>query len=133
MTTAVKADVDQDALWQAEAELAWLGRARGAAFNPYISNAGTSSPIANERWPGRARGGPVDGRTTYLVGEEGPELITPTRSAYVHNNDDTTNILGAPRSASGVTNVTVNMPSGTKPTDVMHAIRRYERIQGRTQ
>ena len=80
-----------------------------------------------------ATGGPMQAGKNYLVGEEGPELITPTRSGYVHNNDDTTNILGAPRSASGVTNVYVNMPSGTKPTDVMHAIRRYERIQGRTQ
>ena len=128
--TSVKADVDQAALWHAENQLNWLGRARGAAFNPYISDAGTSSPIANEMWPQRARGGPVDGRTTYLVGEEGPELITPTRSGFVHTADETNAMLGAPRSASGVTNVTVNMPSGSKPTDVMHAIRRYERIQG---
>lgn len=37
----------------------------------------------------RAAGGPIAGGRTYLVGEEGPELITPTRSGYVHSADDT--------------------------------------------
>ncbi|MCB1502833.1 MAG: phage tail tape measure protein [Bauldia sp.] len=32
----------------------------------------------------RAKGGPVSAGGSYLVGEEGPELITPSRSGYVH-------------------------------------------------
>lgn len=32
----------------------------------------------------RAKGGPVSAGKTYLVGEKGPEPITPTRSGYVH-------------------------------------------------
>jgi hypothetical protein len=32
----------------------------------------------------RARGGPVSAGGSYIVGEEGPELITPSRSGYVH-------------------------------------------------
>ena len=77
-----------------------------------------------------ATGGPMQAGGSYLVGEEGPELITPSRSGYVHNADETNDMLAAPRSASGVTNVHINMPAGSKPTDVMHAFRRYERIQG---
>ena len=36
--------------------------------------------------PGRASGGPISAGQTYMVGEEGPELITPSRSGYVHPN-----------------------------------------------
>ncbi len=32
----------------------------------------------------RAKGGPVSAGGSYIVGEEGPELITPSRSGYVH-------------------------------------------------
>lgn len=34
----------------------------------------------------RAFGGPVTGGRSYVVGERGPELFTPTRSGYVHPN-----------------------------------------------
>lgn len=34
--------------------------------------------------PGRAHGGPLSAGQPTIVGEDGPELITPTRSAYVH-------------------------------------------------
>ena len=39
---------------------------------------------------GKASGGPVAGGTTYLVGEEGPELFTPHRSGYIIPNDELT-------------------------------------------
>lgn len=35
---------------------------------------------------GRAAGGPIFPGISYLVGEEGPEIITPTRQAYVNPN-----------------------------------------------
>jgi hypothetical protein len=34
----------------------------------------------------RARGGPISRGGTYLVGEDGPELITASRNGYVHPN-----------------------------------------------
>ena len=37
----------------------------------------------------RARGGPIRAGGTYLVGEEGPELITPSRNGHVHPNGST--------------------------------------------
>jgi len=43
---------------------------------------------------GRASGGWMDAGTTYLVGELGPELVTPTRSMYVHNAKETSGIYG---------------------------------------
>ena len=43
---------------------------------------------------GHAAGGYVRAGTTYLVGELGPELITPTRSGYVHTADETASMLG---------------------------------------
>lgn len=51
----------------------------------------------NGRWEqvtGRAAGGPV-GRGTYLVGEQGPELVTMGGSGHVYNADETAAMLGS--------------------------------------
>jgi hypothetical protein len=37
--------------------------------------------------PGRAKGGPVSGDQTYMVGERGPELFVPNRSGTIVAND----------------------------------------------
>ena len=50
---------------------------------------------------GRATGGPVSAGTTYLVGEKGPELFTPSRSGNIIPN-------GAMGGGSNVINITVN-------------------------
>ncbi|MBP1852109.1 phage tail tape measure protein [Rhizobium halophytocola] len=41
----------------------------------------------------RAAGGPIVGGRTYLVGEEGPEMITASRSGYVHNARQTAGMM----------------------------------------
>ena len=51
---------------------------------------------------GKAAGGPVAGGTTYLVGEKGPELFTPSGSGTIIPNG----ALGG--SGSNVINITVN-------------------------
>lgn len=43
---------------------------------------------------GRASGGWITSGITYLVGEKGPELITATSNAFVHNSEETAGILG---------------------------------------
>src|SRR5690606_10894500 len=50
----------------------------------WLGGAGQAASI-----PAKAVGGPIAAGRTYLVGEEGPELITPTRSGYVHTADET--------------------------------------------
>ncbi|MFC4134582.1 hypothetical protein ACFOZ4_28565 [Hamadaea flava] len=51
---------------------------------------------AGERNPsGRASGGPVEAGRTYLVGENGPELVTPTASGYVHTAQQTQAMLSS--------------------------------------
>jgi hypothetical protein len=50
---------------------------------------------------GKASGGPVAGGTTYLVGEKGPELFTPSGSGTIIPN-------GAMGGGSNVINITVN-------------------------
>jgi hypothetical protein len=42
----------------------------------------------------RASGGPVQAGRPYLVGEQGPELVTPTRSGFVHPASKTAAMLG---------------------------------------
>jgi hypothetical protein len=64
---------------------------------------------------GRASGGPVMRGTTYLVGEQGPELFTPSSSGSIIPN----NALG--RSGGSTINLTVNGaidPEGTARTIV---------------
>lgn len=39
----------------------------------------------------RANGGPVTAGSTYVVGERGPEMFTPSRSGYVHPNSSNDN------------------------------------------
>jgi tape measure domain-containing protein len=51
--------------------------------------------------PGRALGGPVAGGSTYMVGERGPELFTPSRSGSIIPNNE----LGGGGSTSVVVNV----------------------------
>jgi phage-related minor tail protein len=43
--------------------------------------------IANLFGGARAAGGPVANGSTYLVGEKGPELFTPSRSGYIVPNN----------------------------------------------
>lgn len=52
---------------------------------------------------GKAAGGPVAGGTTYLVGEKGPELFTPSGNGNIIPN----NALGG-KNVSNVINITVN-------------------------
>ena len=41
----------------------------------------------------RENGGPVSANKTYMVGESGPEIFTPSESGNITSNDDITNLL----------------------------------------
>ncbi|MGW5578712.1 hypothetical protein [Micromonospora chokoriensis] len=65
---------------------------------------GRAVPISAEYQSGiggRASGGPVKAGTPYIVGEEGPELITPTRDGYVHTASETKQMLSKSGSSAG--------------------------------
>ena len=55
----------------------------------------------------RASGGWVQSGETYLVGELGPELITPTRSGYVHTAEETADLLGGSGTGGGDIYITI--------------------------
>ena len=67
----------------------------------------------------KATGGTVSGGTSYLVGERGPELFTPTGSGNITPN----NALG------GGANITVNV-NGGDPDAIVRAIQKYARQNG---
>jgi len=80
--------------------------------NPIVS--GISGVIDKIFGGGKAAGGPVSGGTTYLVGERGPELFTPSASGTIIPN----NRLGGGGGGSTY-NITVNGaidPEGTART-----------------
>ena len=85
-----------------------------------IIGAGGYTPQLNAmRFRGaRAAGGPVTGGGTYLVGERGPELFTPSSSGSI-----------TPNNALGGASITVNVDGGD-PDAVVRAIQKYARQNG---
>jgi hypothetical protein len=67
----------------------------------------------------RASGGPVMGGGTYLVGERGPELFTPSSSGNI-----------TPNGGMGGNTINVTVTSAN-PDDVVNAIQKYIRNNGR--
>jgi hypothetical protein len=68
--------------------------------------------------PRRAMGGPVMSGTTYLVGERGPELFTPSSSGNI-----------TPNGAMGGNTITVNV-NGGDPNQIVAALRKYISTNG---
>jgi hypothetical protein len=62
---------------------------------------GTQSTVGFGPAKPQARGGPQFPGHTYLVGEEGPELVTPTRAGFVHTAGKTAAMLGAAAARTG--------------------------------
>ena len=69
--------------------------------------------------PKKANGGPVMSGTTYLVGEQGPELFTPSSSGNITPN----------HAMGGGSTITVNV-NGGDPDAVVRAIQKYARQNG---
>jgi hypothetical protein len=67
----------------------------------------------------RAAGGPVAAGQSYIVGERGPELFTPSTAGSI-----------AASGSFGAPSITVNMPSGASGDDVVRAIQRWVRDNG---
>lgn len=91
---------------------------------------------------GRAKGGPVRAGMPYMVGEKGPELITPERDGYVHTAAQTARMMsgrsggasGGGRGGPPTYVVNVNASPLSSPADVgratVEAIKAYERNSG---
>ena len=103
------------------AQLAWAAGTVKFLNNPIGSGGDDASiyrRVENQSIPARAMGGPVMGGQSYLVGERGPELFTPSSSGNITAN-------GA---MSGATvNVTV---TSANPDDVVLAIQKWVRQNG---
>jgi len=93
----------------------WL--ARGAEYGGLSSfDALTLAGISGGT---RASGGPVAGGSTYLVGERGPELFTPTSAGNITPNGG----------FGGGANITVNV-NGGDPNSIVRALQQYVRQSG---
>lgn len=85
-------------------ELVNIAKRAGSAVRNFF---GGGDSGGNGKAPGaRAKGGPISQGSTYLVGERGPELITPGRSGYV--NPAGASPQGGPITVSPVFNMTFN-------------------------
>lgn len=68
----------------------------------------------------RAAGGPVMAGSSYIVGENGPEVFTPSLAGVIVPN----HALAGPRAAAGDTSYTFHIYEATDPERVMAAISR---------
>ena len=91
--------------------------ARGAEFGSFQSEFDllTLAGISGTR----ASGGPVMGGSTYLVGEQGPELFTPSSSGNI-----------TPNGAMGGNTINITV-QGADPNEVVRALQTYNRNVGR--
>ena len=81
---------------------------------------GVNTGIEERRFAGaRALGGPVALGGSYLVGERGPELFTPTSSGSITPN----------HAMGGGANITVNV-NGGDPNSIVRALQQYVRQSG---
>lgn len=116
-----KVEMD-DASWQQ-----WMidhKAAMAAAYNPN-----------SYKYPGRAVGGLVARDTGYLIGERGPELFVPQVPGSIISADRVAS-MSAANAGAGPTyvttvNATVNLPAGVDGEDVVDAITRFERRNGK--
>ena len=92
--------------------------ARGAEYGG-ISEYDALTLAGISTLPRRANGGPVQPGGSYLVGERGPELFTPSSSGNITPN----NAMG------GGNTITVNV-NGGDPDAVVRAIQKYARQNG---
>jgi hypothetical protein len=106
-----------------------MQRAKDVGGSPFDAlMKATFSPTQGFSFGGqRASGGPVSSSKSYLVGEMGPEIFTPSSGG---GNITPNNMLGG----SSV-NITVNAGMGANGAQIgeqiVSAIRRYERTSGK--
>jgi hypothetical protein len=81
---------------------------------------GSNNSIVRPARGARASGGPVAGGSTYLVGEKGPELFTPTSSGNITPNGGF---------GGGGNTITVNV-NGGDPNSIVRALQQYVRQNG---
>lgn len=100
--------------------VAGLANAAAGLFGT-TGNAPAGAPNRGEVFKGqRAGGGPITRGSRYLVGEKGPELITASRSSYVHS-------AGAGQGGGNTFNLggmVIHAPAGADPAEIARLARR---------
>jgi hypothetical protein len=100
------------------------GPAAALALATFLANGSMDGDVYDsfrlEGITARANGGPVMSGTTYLVGEQGPELFTPSTSGNITPN----HAMGG----GGTINITV---TSADPNEVVRALQSYNRNVGK--
>lgn len=119
--------------------LAWVNEKVAALLSPFAGMSAkissyfggeatgvTSDPMGSGVDGMRAKGGPISRGGRYLVGENGPEVITPSRSGYVHPNGSGGGSSAAQINLGGIT---INAPPGMDAGQIAdEVIRRVEKM-----
>lgn len=97
---------------------------RGPGLAPVQGNA-----MGGRVGPGMAMGGRPS--SPHLVGELGPEIFWPDSAGTIVTAEKTKQMLSSSGGGgASITNVTINMPPGSNGSDVVNAIKRYEKTNG---
>ncbi len=117
--TEILALIDQGAFDEAERALGYLSRQRSVAISP---TTGGQLPNVSTGINGRrAMGGPVAAGGTYLVGENGPEVLQMGAASG--------NVVPNHKLGTGGNTYVINTASD--PNAVIAAIKQYERMNGK--
>lgn len=94
---------------------AWGGSKLGGTIGKYVdetTKAESEKPATGKPIEKRASGGPVDAKTPYLIGENGPELFVPSASGDVMSNS----------AMKALGNINNTMPLPTLPGNMKNAM-----------
>jgi hypothetical protein len=126
--TQIAALINEGSFAAAEERLRILARNRQAEVQIVTRGGAGYGPIAGAR----AAGGPVSAGKTYLVGEEGPELMVPGSNGTVVPSNKLRTATGSGGSTSNTYSITVNVAPGGDPAStgraLVEAIQDYERV-----
>ena len=101
---------------------------------PVLGGQGTGVGVLTRAMGGRVGPGmAMGGRPSQpvLVGELGPEIFLPDTAGTIVTAEKTKQMLSSSGDGgTSITNVTINMPPGSNGSDVVNAIKRYEKTNG---
>lgn len=126
-TTEIQALIDDGQYTEAERRLTILSRNRDANIRIITHGGAGYGPLSGARAAGGLNGTTGD----YLVGEQGPEIVTLPGGSNVTDASRTRSRLddAAPRVVNNTT-IIQHYPRGTRPAETVNDTRRYDQVQG---
>ena len=123
-----KTIIAEIALVQAKAGLKSIANSLSKSFGGQNSGIFSTvlSGIFGSFGGARASGGPITGGRSYLVGEEGPEILSTNRNAHIISNDDITS--GGGQNGGLVVQQEIHLQPGVSHEELAAVLPEFQRV-----